>query len=247
MLPCLRLNLGLCELSMFSVQFHFDRFRALHQDALNGCVLDTTSILLEDVSRPLAECNILFAEQLLTSLGIYNTFNEALCSSFYAHAACMMNTEIPFLLKYLRSRHDKFYSDFWTRSCANFDPNMPDGGGTGPGKRKERESIISFSKKPNTMTNLTEKVLPIPRAWQLIFGYLFLHNISKLSNSFIVTMVNVNTQEVIFNALMLAIFSTGAGENDIPTVITIFVWAWFNLTCADTRSAYEFMILQPIL
>ena len=139
-MPCLRLNLGLCKLSHAFVQFHFDRFRAKYQEVFDACDLESTSLLLEDdVSWPFAECNVQFAEQLLESLGIYSTFNEALCSSFYAHTACMMGEEIPFLLKYLTSRHDKFYSDFWTRSCVNFNPNMPDSDDTRPGKGKENQ------------------------------------------------------------------------------------------------------------
>ena len=130
-MPCLKLNLGLCNLSYPFVQFHFNRFRAKHQDVFETCDLETTNILMEiDVSLPLAECNLNFADQLLTSVQIYPTWPEAMCSSFYAHSSCMKGVEIPFLLKYLMSRHDKFYSDFWARSCVNFNPDMSDGGDT---------------------------------------------------------------------------------------------------------------------
>ena len=40
-----------------------------------------------------------------------------------------------------------------------------------------------------------------------------------------ITLVNVKSGEFTYNALVSAFFRTGAGENAIPTVIIMFVWA----------------------
>ena len=50
----------------------------------------------------------------------------------------------------------------------------------------------------------------------------------------ILTLVNVKAPEVTYNALVSAIFRTGAGGNAIPTVIIMFVSAWFNLMFDNT-------------
>ena len=103
------------------VQHRFNRYRVEHYEALEECDVDMTNILVDDISRPVAECNLMFAEQLHTGLTIYDSFNEALCSSFYVHYECMQNSKVPFLMHYLMSRHEKFYNNFIERSCAGFD------------------------------------------------------------------------------------------------------------------------------
>ena len=116
--------IGACKLSssLVAAQFALNHFLTNKEDELEGCEHDMTSVFLDDVTLPLAQCYLRFSMQLLEGMKEYGSFNGALCSSMAADYECMKDAEVPFLVLNLLSHHNKFFTDLWMRRCITWEP-----------------------------------------------------------------------------------------------------------------------------
>ena len=150
-MPCIKTKTEACKYShdLVLVQsLMIDYFDGL-KDQFDDCE-PQANLLLDDVTRPEAECSVQFFLALKQSMPKYTDFNMALCDALTASAACEVTQTVPYIVKVFDREHENFYEDFWLKHCEGRDM---DGGGEGtdtavlPGKKTQH--VLFYFTRPN--------------------------------------------------------------------------------------------------